>query len=475
MSYREKFESFFGTVPASGKVKCHWHEDNDPSLVLNFEDGTFHCYGCGKTGHIDSLVGATKIIEEIQVLRYHRRLLDEPALVDWLTSARGKGLSMETIKAYRIGHDGARYTFPVYDAKGNCINIRRYSPTVRPKMLSYGEGYGTAAWFPWPPLSTDTTVYLMEGESDTLLARQMGLPAYTQTAGADSWTDAFTEALRGKKVCIIYDTDAPGRNGAGKVLNRIKYVVEEVRNIRLPTSVGSKDFSDWVLRDGATLQMLQELVQDTPPYALTAAAVGAVIDEPPIKLDLPHIGLAKYAFRQIETLATVAGKDRAPYLVPHKVVTDCPGGRPLCNGCPIGAGNRQFEIGWRDGKIIQFADVAEPVKLAILRDMLRVPSGCKACRINVASYQNIEKLAILSAASVMVPDEVRTVDNVLRRAYYIGAGIQANNQYIMRGMPVPDPRDQVSVLLVLEAEPLNDLEDEVDTRLCEIFREERHE
>ena len=82
----------------------------------------------------------------------------------------------------------------------------------------------------------------------------------------------------------------------------------------------------------------------------------------------------------------------------------------------------------------------------------------------------MEKLALLPKKEWYSPDDL-TMDTSLKKAYFMGAGIQANSSYILRALPIPDAKDQSAVLMVVEAEPIASLEgEEADLKKCEIFR-----
>jgi len=469
--YIEKFRSYFGDIvqphDKGTKIPCQWHEDKDPSLFLNYKTGQFICYGCGKRGHIDDLTGKAPTIDEEVVERFHKHLLEEPKLMEWLKVT--KGWTTETLVNLKIGFNGSRYTIPVRDERGNIINIRMYSASAAPKIMSFGEGYGAAAFFPYPPVEDD--ILLMEGESDTILARQLGFPAYCQTGGADTWTEKMTAALADKRVSVIYDTDRPGIRGAKKVVAAIKFTVKEVRNIFLPVTGGNKDFSDWILRDGGSADDLKEIIAGTPPYAVSKVHVEI---SNPTYLKLYDTAHAQWAFKPIETDVTVAGKDRAPYVVPRKFTVSCTPSQKYCPACKNnGSGNKEYELSWEDGKLIQLVDVNDIMKTQTLKVMCGIMVHCKSCEIEVSEFQNIEKLALFPQRTYRENNDMTVeVDTILKKAYFIGSGVQTNAAYRLRGIPIPDSKDQASVLLVVEADPLNTIEEVTDTKLCEFFREE---
>lgn len=469
---KELFEQFFGVKIPEGtsvyKINCLWHDDKDPSLTLYVKDGNFRCYGCGKAGNIKDVASTFKVIDEKTVEQFHQNLLDEPKLQEWLFAT--KGINLDSIKALRIGHNGGRFTFPVRNNEGQCVNLRMYSSTATPKIVSFAEGFGKPSFFPFPP--TEEVIFLTEGESDTILARQLGLPAYCQTSGAGTWTDELTRYLVGKIVHIIYDVDRAGRLGAAKVINHIKFVAKEIRNLRLPVSPESKDFSDWVLKDGGTQEDLKALISDTPPYVVSKSSAEI---EDPATMKLWETEHSKWAFKPVQCDVMVAGKDRAPYLVPRAISVECSvDKKTTCSVCPNSSGQKNYVIDWRDGKLIGFVDMHERDKDAQIKKSLDIPMTCRSCRITVTEYQNVEKLALYPRKDWMtVSDHETAWTPVLRRAYFIGSGVQANNLYRITAIPVPDHRDQVSVLLIVEAEPLEDTDcSDIDKSKCEYFRVE---
>ena len=39
-----------GTESLSQKIVCPFHKDVNPSMIVNFEDGSWFCFGCGLAG-----------------------------------------------------------------------------------------------------------------------------------------------------------------------------------------------------------------------------------------------------------------------------------------------------------------------------------------------------------------------------------------------------------------------------------------
>ena len=50
ITYKELFERMNQKYI---KIRCPFHEEKTPSMVLAFKKGIFHCFGCGKKGDIE--------------------------------------------------------------------------------------------------------------------------------------------------------------------------------------------------------------------------------------------------------------------------------------------------------------------------------------------------------------------------------------------------------------------------------------
>lgn len=51
---------YYNLIPSVSSLKekiiCPFHEDMNPSMIVNFEDGTFYCFGCGLSGEAKEFV-----------------------------------------------------------------------------------------------------------------------------------------------------------------------------------------------------------------------------------------------------------------------------------------------------------------------------------------------------------------------------------------------------------------------------------
>lgn len=98
-------------------------------------------------------------------------------------------------------------------------------------------------------------VFIVEGEKDAESLVALGLVATCNSGGAGKWQDAYTEALRGRRVAIIPDRDGPGWDHAEDVAGRLRGTAATVRIVDLGQAEGfeGKDVSDWITwRDACT-------------------------------------------------------------------------------------------------------------------------------------------------------------------------------------------------------------------------------
>ncbi len=303
--YRSQGIELHGSGPER-TARCPFHDDRRDSLGVNVETGLYVCYACGARGDVftfhmarysvdfsrakeelarfagivvdPATRGANGVykkpavapapprdekpepppIPEDEVMRYHVQLLGYARSMRFLEEQ--KGLSVDTIREYKLGYDGDRIVIPIRDAAGAVRNLRRYHPNRKPKMLPYREGYGEARFFPIEALEGDEIV-IVEGEWDCMLARQaLKINAVTQTGGAGTWKAEWNGLFTGKKVTICYDHDDAGREGARKVAEALAPVAAEVRVVQLPVEDEGEDLSDWILRYGGTREAWDELV-----------------------------------------------------------------------------------------------------------------------------------------------------------------------------------------------------------------------
>lgn len=232
-------DSPLGDMPE--KISCPAHDDPAASMAV-YRDHTY-CYGCGKVDHgyyaLALLlygdhseenrrrareVGHRYTAREVDAYRervdqqvkldplpwglalsYHNLLFSEyrGGRREWLHE---RGLSLDSINRFRLGHDGVRYTIPVYDQRGQLLTIRyrrddhygthTFDPRKGKEVAipKYSGMRGRNGLFLYPAeeiaqklyLSGLSSLVVVEGELDAVRLWQEGIPSVSATNGAGS-------------------------------------------------------------------------------------------------------------------------------------------------------------------------------------------------------------------------------------------------------------------------------------------------
>lgn len=225
--------------------------------------------------------------------------------LDFLIEERG--LEEAVIKEAQIGVGAFRWTpgkrksnritIPIFNADGECVNVRLYSaqPGKGPKMLPYphptllnkeGKKYQTYAkptrLYGVDDLATDSGVdlddgkdpvryvFVCAGEWDRLLLSQEGLLTVTGTGAEKTLPrEEDCEYLVDRDVVVIYDCDEAGRSGAMKFARAALAIgAKTVRIIDLdPDRDDGYDISDFLLGSEGddAIDRLIDLVEEATP------------------------------------------------------------------------------------------------------------------------------------------------------------------------------------------------------------------
>jgi hypothetical protein len=251
----------------------HKHDDRSPSTSVNLTNGAWCCHGCGAAGgaydaalaightprsaielmirhglierRTEPLAGRTTerspsanrdassiridprqsgahvtthrvlAASDDDVRQWAASLKRRPSLIDQLAIERGWRFGI--MRQLEIGLDAAgRVTIPIRDRDNGLRGVLRYHPMRcrGPKMLAVrGTRLGL---IPHPARERSPHVVLAEGPADMIAARSSGIPAIA-VPGTHAWRSDWAELLRGRRVTILMDCDAPGREAAQRI------------------------------------------------------------------------------------------------------------------------------------------------------------------------------------------------------------------------------------------------------------------
>jgi DNA primase len=127
----------------------------------------------------------------------------------------GRGITKEVAASFRIGWTADDSTFPhrlsiPYLTPSGVVAMKfRAIDSSEPRFLTY-TGTTMKRIYNSSVLSKPlTTVYLCEGEFDTITAQMCGLPAIG-IPGVKQWKRTFSRALRNRRTVILADGDDSG-------------------------------------------------------------------------------------------------------------------------------------------------------------------------------------------------------------------------------------------------------------------------
>lgn len=277
------------------QIQCLFCEDKKMHLYIKNDDGCFYCQKCSAKGSWKNLMenlgdrdlprleahqgNGNNDIEytaklNTKKIKFDPTLIDKycedlpKRILDYLKSGK-RGLTEETIKKFNIGWDGSSIVFPVYDSKGNIINIRhRRDPKRTKRQKFWNEKGGKAALFNIQALKNKPeTILICEGEFDAMIAEQFGFPAVSSTSGAGTFKEHWIKKFdKIDNIYVCYDTDKAGKEGALKVAG---YFKDKVKLVELPHDEGEKvDVTDYFIAQKHKKSGLQKLLDKAKPVKI---------------------------------------------------------------------------------------------------------------------------------------------------------------------------------------------------------------
>lgn len=492
----QRFEVAFEEVGDDLRVKCPFHDDEHPSGYITAATGRYRCKACQQLGDVFDVIaqvmgssrkavlavmdveldegGETKVdkfVDAALVERWHRALLANQHMQRALFDH--EGINLESIKRHRLGLAGDRIAIPVYNGNGGIVNVRQRHLTQQENKVINIAGHGKRRLYPITSLEAET-IYIVEGELKALLLLQLDLAGLSPTGGARTWPKQWGELFKGKHVVIIYDIDKAGREGAQAICRSIAPWAASVKNVLLPLSPTEHPkggIEDYLHKLGHTAADLAQVVADTPPWKPTPLSVDIPDNDKVHEVALSNSSCAQYYNQFVKVDAVVSAKDTAPFIVPRKYKVTClRGTQPFCGVCPISTSPEEqpeIEIGPKNAVLLELINTKAHLQQYVLKRAAKIPHGCSACAFGVTDTHNIEEIRLIPQLKIAANDH----EHVVRRAFYVGHGIETNTAYALEARCIPEPNTQYATLLAYEAKPSVDslskftVTDEVRERL----------
>ncbi len=477
---------------------CPFHEETDPSFSFNSDTGQWHCFvKCGggniytflekhlkletKKERVQFLckrLGITMteddqelegIVDDSIWRQYHKFLLSKEIILRKLAEQRG--LTLDTIKKFKLGFHKNRITIPIFDEENTCRNIRYYAFLNRGdgmKLLNHTDdseyNFGRMRLFPIENL-VNKKILIVEGEMDAILANQLGINAVTATSGAGSFNKLWIpKYFKNKSVYICYDIDQAGEVGAVKVAKMIAPVAKLVKVVRLAdVLVDNKpgdDFTDFIMTYHKTKSDFSDLAGNTVVFTDKPDYGKQLRNKSFKKVTLSDASHADNALKHIEVKALVSGKDFPPFEIPNNVKVECDrnAGEKICPFCPMWDTHGEQEINLQEsadhrGSLLNLIDIQDNVLFGNIKKQLGIPVRCDHVGMKTLSYINIEELRLIPEIDFSTDENYQYVQQI---AYYAGHDIEANHVYTFKGIALPNPKTQTATQLFSEATPAVD-------------------
>lgn len=236
------------------------HEDNNPSLSIDQQDGTFHCFSCGFKGNVFKFFNIDRNWQDLRVKRLKDKISTIKANSLGLSIPEGaipynrhfRDIDKKTLakyKAFTHKNFEGRIVFPLPDITGKIrAFIGRYiNSNAHPKYM-IKPGGADLPLFPSIVKPIEGTAILVEGIFDALNLIDKGLYNAVAILGANNIQLDKIETLRLQGVHTLYtmfDGDEAGRkatNTAQRLLNE-KFIINENTALELPDGLDPGDLS----------------------------------------------------------------------------------------------------------------------------------------------------------------------------------------------------------------------------------------
>lgn len=260
------------------KARCPSHADEGPSLHVTRKGAAgavVHCFaGCEYQAIVDAARdGRTEDATTSTPDPVPRETGDKRDPIEWL--AEYTGVPVESLRSLPLEarEDRVAFTFP----HNGVVKLRRAGT----KEFAWSPKGNAPPMWPEPAERMEETIYLTEGETDCIILRHLGLPAYAITKGGNSTlSDAVFRELhvRGvERIVLAFDADDTGEEAAEAYSDAIVASGMTAARVQIPLNpfFGEKDLRDWYRRTGGedplevaldqkVLLTYDELVEITP-------------------------------------------------------------------------------------------------------------------------------------------------------------------------------------------------------------------
>jgi putative DNA primase/helicase len=240
------------TGPGRWQARCPAHDDRVASLSISVgaEDRTLvHCHaGCEKADVLSSL--------DLTEADLFAAAAEREAPIEYFyTRADGE-------TGYKVARrPGKKFAQARPDGDGGWIwNLRGVERVLYqlPNVIA--------------AVAAKETIFVCEGEKDTLALERAGVTATCNPGGAGKWRPEYSKSLAGANVVVIADGDEPGRKHAREVAASLKGIAAGVRIVE---AAKGKDASDH-LAAGLGVADFKDTDEETGPEEVGSTTASSI-------------------------------------------------------------------------------------------------------------------------------------------------------------------------------------------------------
>lgn len=283
--FRGKYDQFYGQYSETPlkrigqkneyQTLCKFHDDRNPSFMINADTGEYYCHGCGEKGHAFNFFSKIKGLDIRQ---------DFPKIL--------KGIAEDF--SISLNENQSRFVeaYDYTDEAGNLLfQVCRYEP----KRFQQRRRDAAGNWvyslngvrrvlYNLPEVLKAQEVIIVEGEKDVETLRSMGFTATTSSCGAGKWRSEYSESLRDKYVVLIPDNDQPGRDHMNMIASELQGIARSIKIVDLSDLQDKGDVSDWVKRFDTkeeAAERLSIMIESANPYISPVTKSDNPVESPP--------------------------------------------------------------------------------------------------------------------------------------------------------------------------------------------------
>jgi 5S rRNA maturation endonuclease (ribonuclease M5) len=433
------------------KGVCPFHEDVAPSFFANGKTHQWKCFGCDDGG------GEAKFIQKYfdvsdemsryaleyyekngtlpfptfeQINEYKEALKAQPAVLNYLHAI---GVTDEIIEKFELGWEKtkSRIIIPIRSKTRQLVNLRRYMPPgskrtkTTPKTINV-SGLGENRYFPYEAFEQDT-VFVFEGEKDTLVAISQGLNGVTTVGGTNLPVHEIS-LFKDKIVYLVTDSDRAGNKIVKKYIPLLKPIARELHRIKLPV----KDFADYYenYKDADILQYAEPISEAIDRDAHTLKLLES------LRVDTMDSTIV------LENMK-ITGKHFNNYVIPRKLTLNC-AAIGCKKECPYRDAELELEIEERE--LLAFIKSADNAQSAYLKKCI----GCAKANVVSKEFINAQIVYFQEDLNTMTTEDYY---NQMQTGIYLfeDAPVQTNKTYNFTVIKTSDPKTQQIVYIITDA------------------------